>query len=135
MAFHAVLKKYAAISHIGLKQKVIFPDIHFNLGSGYQNQHGIFTAPVPGIFLFSTSILSSRDTSHETIYVHLMKNGEVLANAYASGDSSHHNQGSITVVTQLTAGDQVWVSLYGPSDTSMWGDNFDSFMGCLLFWV
>jgi len=131
VAFHAVIATLADISHIGLGQRIVFPDVFLNLGAGYQNSHGIFTAPQPGLYIFSTSIMS-HDTGHPEIWVHLMKNGNVMANAYAHGTSGRHDQGSVTVVAQLAVGDEVWVSLMGPADTTLWGERFDTFMGCLI---
>ena len=131
VAFHAVIKAFKEVAHLGINQNIVFPDIMLNLGGGYHNQHGVFIAPQPGVYLFSTSIMSYVGT-HSDIWVHLEKNGNILANAYGHGDSGRHDQGSVTVVAQLVAGDEVWVRLGGPADASLWGDGNDSFMGLLV---
>ena len=130
VAFHAVISG-GETKHLGVNQNLAFPVVVTNLGGGYHSSHGVFIAPRAGVYIFSTSIMAFH-TGHSTIYTKLMKNGNVLAKAYAHGGSGYQDQGSVTVVTQLAPGDEVWVALQGPADTSLYGDYFDSFMGCLV---
>lgn len=109
---------------------IIFDTERLNIGAGYHNQHGLFIAPVRGIYVFSVTILSSSG-GHPRIEVDLMKNDIVLVSAFAHG-SIDHDQGSVTVPVELDAGDEVWVQLEYPDDTSIWGNGYTSFSGFLL---
>ena len=51
---------------------------------------------------------------------------------FAHGDSSRHDQGSATIVTQLATGDEVWVENDDIADDSIGGYSFTTFMGCLI---
>ena len=125
IAFHARIDK-SAIEHIGITQKLVFDITVLNIGGGYHNSSGIFTAPAPGIYLFSLSVCILHQGKE--IHAEIMKNGLRVAGSYATG----YDQGSVTVLVPLAAGDEVWVSsLYHP-DTYLWGDTLTSFIGFMV---
>ena len=128
VAFHAV-NSGPSVHHVGAKQKIVFNKVNINAGAGYHAQHGLFIAPQPGLYIFSMSIFSD-NAQHPKIDVSLMKDGVLLARAAGNGG---RDQGSVTVVTQLDTGNEVWVELYLPADTAYYGDYFTSFMGCLVY--
>lgn len=131
VAFHATLAGGNAIRHLHINQTVIFDDVLLNLGGAYHAQHGLFVANVPGVYIFSVSIMALAGGSDSTM-VFIMKNGKEIAAAIADGRGSPHDQGSTTVVLQLVSGDEVWVSVQRHDDTAIWTDSLDSFMGCLI---
>ena len=131
VAFHAVIPD-GEHPHLGLNQKIVFDRVLNNLGGGYHNQHGLFIAPTAGVYIFSTSILSYTHNS-DSLTVSILKNGATLGAAYAHGESL--DQGSVSVVTQLATGDEVWVGHRYGSTESIWGDYYSSFMGCLIMYV
>lgn len=132
IAFHAVAD--ANQSHLGKGQNIVFETVLLNLGSGYHNQHGIFIAPVGGLYVFSVSILNQPLQSHEIIEAVLLKNGVKLAISLANGTPKTVDQGSITATTQLQDGDEVWVEVYYPgTDAFVYGNKFSSFTGFLLY--
>ena len=122
------------MTNLGDHQKVILDVVKLNLGPGYHSQHGLFIAPAPGLYIFSLSILAH---SHGSDYldVGIVKNGVDLGSAFAHGDSSTvpWDQGSVTVLVQLVAGDEVWVDRRFLSGPAVWVNYFSSFMGCPLF--
>lgn len=130
MAFHAVSTK-GETPHLGIKQNIVFVTQLLNLGGGYHNQHGLFIAPKPGLYIFSTSVLSYID-AHAEFNAAIVKNGFILATAYGHGDSGRHDQGSVTVVTQLNVGDEVSVKNINNADDSIWGSTYTTFMGILV---
>ena len=128
IAFHATSDN-GVTSNIGENQHIQFEDVHLNIGGGYHVQHGLFIAPVAGIYMFSTSIMATAGGSD--IIASIIKDGTNLAKAYAFG-GVNYDQGSVSVVTQLAAGDEVWVASVQRPSVSEYGDMFTSFMGCLL---
>ncbi|KAL4225656.1 hypothetical protein ACF0H5_016345 [Mactra antiquata] len=131
VAFHATINAAGNINHITIGQTIVFDKVKFSIGGGYHSQHGLFIAPKAGIYIFSVSALSS---DHNHLQVALEKNGVVLAITYASSyrEGTRHEQGSVTVVTQLSIGDEVCAVNTYPDDTSIHTDDFTSFMGCLI---
>lgn len=130
VAFHAVLDD-GETSNIGLGQHIPFPTELLNLGGGYHKLHGTFICSLSGVYVFSTSILSYRNP-HPDIQASVMKNGQVLARVYGHGDNGIYDQGSVTVTVQLQEGDEVWVELHNPADSSIYGYRYTSFTGFLL---
>ncbi|XP_045166062.2 uncharacterized protein LOC123529683 [Mercenaria mercenaria] len=126
VAFHAVID-LGHVSHIGIHQNIVFESVLLNLASSYHVQHGIFIAPTNGLYLFSTSIMA--DNNGKIIYTELVKNGAVLARTQGQGHSGSHDQGSVTVVTQLNASDEVWVRLHCCADDSLYGERYSTFTG------
>lgn len=127
VAFHALIDG-GDITGLGIGQNIVFDRVLLNLGNCYHEQHGVFIAPVQGLYLFSVSILSHSHT--DQIDVQLVKDGIGLGRVYAY-DQVRRSQGSVTVVAQLNAQDEVWTEVsYGDS---LWGGPQSSFTGVLLF--
>ncbi|XP_052777455.1 cerebellin-2-like isoform X2 [Mya arenaria] len=124
--------KSSSQSHIGIKQNILFEKIVLNLGGGYHPDHGLFIAPVPGVYMFSTSLLSFYTGSVE-LHADLVHNGNVINRVYGHGDSGRHAQGSQTAVLQLQVSDEVWVRNIDYNDESVYGGAYSSFCGSLLY--
>ncbi|KAK3583998.1 hypothetical protein CHS0354_036702, partial [Potamilus streckersoni] len=62
--------------------------------------------------------------------VHLIVNGKIKANSFASG-SSNWDQGSISSIVRCEAGQNVWISVRG--GTQLYGEYFTSFAGFFLW--
>ncbi|XP_045188011.2 uncharacterized protein LOC123545766 [Mercenaria mercenaria] len=132
-AFHAVSDKHE-IPHLQIDQSILFETVLLNIGGAYHSNHSLFIAETPGVYLFSVSILSFvNDRSEYTAA--LVKNGGNLALIYGHGDSGRHDQGSVTVVTQLKAGDEVWVKLLSSADDSIYGGRYTTFSGVMLYYL
>ncbi|KAL4225654.1 hypothetical protein ACF0H5_016343 [Mactra antiquata] len=131
VAFHATINAANDVTHINRGEKIVFDKVKFSIGGGYHSQHGLFIAPKAGIYIFSLSVMSSNHNSLEAV---LQKNGVGLAGAFADSynDGSPFQQGSVTVVTQLAVGDEVYVSNAWPDNTSLHTHDLTSFMGCLI---
>ncbi|XP_060580971.1 uncharacterized protein LOC132737658 isoform X1 [Ruditapes philippinarum] len=127
VAFHAVSDKHN-ITHLGSNENIKFETILLNVGGGYHSQHGLFIAPKAGIYLFSTSVV----TSGTKLYARITKNGAPLAKAFGLGNTVMNAQGSVTVTTQMNIGDEVWVKHIYPPDGSLWGERLTSFTGVLI---
>jgi hypothetical protein len=130
VAFHATLKG-GTVDHLHINQTIIFDTVMLNIGGAYHSQQGLFVATVPGIYIFSVSIMGLYGGTDSTM-VFILKNGKEVAAAIADGRRLNHDQGSTTIVAQLVPGDEVWVSVQRHDNTAIWGDSLDSFMGCLI---
>ncbi|XP_052807392.1 complement C1q tumor necrosis factor-related protein 3-like [Mya arenaria] len=130
VAFHAVMD--ASVDHLGHNQNIVFETVLLNLGNAYHNAHGVFQAPQSGVYVFSGTIMSWIDPKPE-IQAELVKNGQVLARIFGHGDSGRHDQGGVTVTTQLVTGDEVWIRELTPNDDAVYGGRFSSFTGFLLY--
>lgn len=94
------------IDHAAANQPVVFDNAITNVGNAYNTNLGTFTAPVPGIYVFSTTLFSVHDVSFHAGFV---KNGKVLTSMYITGQESHFDTSSQTIVLQLQTGDDVHV--------------------------
>ncbi|KAH3706154.1 uncharacterized protein LOC127857887 [Dreissena polymorpha] len=128
VAFSAM--KTATQEHIGINQNIIFGQVLTNEGGGFHPNHGVFTAPQSGVYVFSSSILTFANGEYHAAIVH---NGNIVTHIYGGGDSGRHDQGSQTVVIKLNAGDEVAVQNVDKPDNNIWGDLYSSFSGFLLW--
>ena len=127
IAFHAT-NDPGVTTQVGKNQHVLFEDVHINAGNAFHVLHGLFIAPRSGIYLFSASVMGHPNSPG--IIATIMKNGNKLVNIY--GMPQQYGQGSASIVTQLNAGDEVWVASTQISSATYYGDLFTSFMGCLI---
>jgi len=101
-------------------------EIHFNIGNHFSNGT-TFTAPVDGIYFFSSQILSN---ANSRVYHRLRKNGEGILGTYTESYSgTSHQTVTISIVYQLNAGDYVDSYCYV---TAAYGGNYANFNGCLI---
>ncbi|KAH3747143.1 hypothetical protein DPMN_181564 [Dreissena polymorpha] len=96
---------------------IVFEDVLYNHGSGYNSSSGVFTAPVGGTFLFTARLLSQ---SSGSVFFEINVNGSMNSNgalyghqgwSYASADS----------VVRLLPGDQVCIKLLYSNEISNGG--------------
>jgi hypothetical protein len=121
----------SAIHNLGTNENIRFDRVLLNEGDCYHNQHGLFITPKPGFYLFSVTLATYYG---RPFYAVLMKNGARLVSLSGNGQysGSYLDQSSITIVTKLNAGDEVWVVHMTPVDGSILGNYYSSFTGVLL---
>lgn len=90
---------------------VIFRDITFNEGNGYDKTTGIFTAPVSGTYIFSIQFCTSANDGLG--YVVMSKERE-LKRGYMK-DTDQDSCYSFEAVDILGKGDRVWIAYKDPS--------------------
>uniref|UniRef100_A0A8W8J9A9 C1q domain-containing protein n=1 Tax=Magallana gigas TaxID=29159 RepID=A0A8W8J9A9_MAGGI len=94
---------------------LVFPDIIYRKGTGYNPSTGIFTAPTAGTYVFYVSVQSE---SRQDIRLDIVLNGSGKVRAmawYGSGDSIYidiHQTGTNLVILHLQTGDRVWVKRF-----------------------
>ena len=93
---------------------LVFPDVIYSEGKGYDSKTGVFTAPTEGTYLFYISIQSAWQ---KYIYLDIVLNGASKVRSmaqYNSGNTiSMHQTGTNLVILYLTVGDRVWVKRGG----------------------
>ncbi|XP_053381665.1 cerebellin-2-like [Mercenaria mercenaria] len=127
VAFSATLDQLN-VEHIGVHQNIVFSDVITNIGNGYNNHHGLFVAPVSGLYMFSTTILSGQNADFA---VAIEINGSDVVRMFERGTDNRHGSATQTVIVQLQKGDDVAVQSLSP-DHTYWGDKYSSFSGVLL---
>ena len=124
VAFLATMTSQPSVS---ASSTILFDTVRTNVGNGYNIDDGSFTAPVDGIYQFSSTMMTAQDGE---IWAHFSLNGRNMAYIYAHGTEGRHDQGANTVILQLNKGDRVCVmSRY---TSTILGDGYSTFSGNLL---
>jgi len=126
VAFHATLTNH--LEHTGVHQMITFDNVITNVGTAYNPHFGSFVAPVPGVYVFHTTIMGY--SQHE-FRVSMVKNGAAVANLYIRGVESAWGNDSAMVIVHLNKGDDVAVQ-NNEIDKSVDGNHFSMFSGFLL---
>jgi len=129
VAFLATLASH--VLHAGQNQIIAFDRVVTNVGNAYNPHLGAFTAPVPGIYVFSVSLLSN---PRQTAQYQLKRNNDFISSIYlrTPPGASEYESTSQTVVLQLTKGDDVFLCNVD-GDKSLHGVNFSTFAGFLVW--
>jgi hypothetical protein len=120
-----------AMTNLGPNQNIVFDHVETNIGNGYNSHHGVFVAPVSGIYVFYASLLSVRDT---TLFCNLFVDGIKKVTIFDRVPQAGSAQGSQMLVIHLNQGADVAVKI-GYADHSVYGDNanfYTTFSGFLL---
>ena len=103
----------ADLVHCTDYQPIIFETVKVNRGGGYNNQHGTFTAPVPGIYSFSTTLTVM---SNNLYHVALVKGNATNEIGYLHSTARNEwQQRSTTILTHLNQNEEVWMVCLGDS--------------------
>lgn len=110
---------------------IVFDVVKTNVGSGYNQHDGVFTAPSQGPYVFCWTVAS---WYHSYVYSELMVNsrpyGRIMTN---SQDIHDEHVGSSVVVAVLNPGDVVYVRVAGSGGTLASTDRiYTSFAGWKL---
>ena len=116
------------------EQTIVFDQVDTNLGGGYSNTTGVFTAPVAGTYVFSlTFYMYYPSSSYASAgQLSIMQNNVQSLIVWLQLDSNA-NQGTAsgTTVLSLNKGDHVYVkAVY--ADMLIGGGNYSYFSGFLL---
>ncbi|XP_029931562.1 complement C1q-like protein 3 [Myripristis murdjan] len=108
---------------------LVYRTVITNIGNAYNNNTGIFTAPVAGVYFFT---LFFRAGQENTSTLMLFKNNMAVV---TTGDYSVANgadDGGNGVTLQLQQGDQVYVFLAAATHVWGGGNRYTTFSGFLL---
>merc|ERR1712002_459556 len=102
VAFSAGLSHHEYLQE---NQKVKYDTIFSNVGGGYDSTTGIFTCPVPGIYVFQFHALSHSDSN---MWLELHHNYNYVASIWGHVDNDYAAAGN-SVILRLAKNDQVYV--------------------------
>tara|TARA_Y100000015_G_C2345330_1_gene67953 strand:- start:51 stop:542 length:492 start_codon:yes stop_codon:yes gene_type:complete len=112
---------------------VLFDNAVLNQGSHYNTTDGKFTAPIAGLYSFSTVVLSDMGGTDNYFQLSLLINGTSYAKMQDYSYEDNDSSGSLSVVASLSASDYVQVNFnqpyYGATSAA---SNFTYFSGFLL---
>ena len=100
---------------------VVFDVIHLNDGGAYNNVHGVFTAPVAGVYHFTLELSFPNSNVSHGIYVYLMKTSTEIGYIYFDGTANRWLKHSTTATIHLAKGDDIWAKVIGRSGDSKIG--------------
>ena len=112
---------------------VVFDKTLTNIGNGYNQNNGYFTAPVEGLYSFSWTIATN---AKSTFHTYLEMNGEDLGRNAVGRVDNYSTSGSQSVMLHLVTNDTVCVkTLYSYNQRGlMHGAGLSSFSGFLIAW-
>ncbi|KAL4226398.1 hypothetical protein ACF0H5_014381 [Mactra antiquata] len=127
IAFSATLTSNLAT--LGRGQAIVYKQVDVNAGNAYDVRHGIFTAPIDGVYEFTTAVLNRPGISTG---LEIVKNG-ISCTKVKSGDDSYYTMGTNAVALDLQAGDEVWVRHVNESDSqTINGEGYTTFSGYFI---
>ena len=123
VAFTACHTLYATL---GAQQTVKYNSVTTNIGNAYDPRDGHFEAPVTGLFSFSLTGMAFQTTA---ISLGVLKNNAEIGAIYTNVGFA--DSGSITVHTQLSSGDHVWVENRSGAGARLHNGAYNCFSGIL----
>lgn len=112
----------------------VFAHTYHNTGNHYSTTTGRFTAPISGLFFFSTNMMSSNATTYNNAYYEITKNGSGIQRVYSSNGGSVHHRWNWSGVIYLNANDYITVDNPGASSLVLYGSSIEytAFTGFLV---
>ena len=118
---------------------VVFDLLQVNRVSGgdshYDNETGIYTVPLDGVYEFNIQIEANLDTDGDWNFVLMVDGDPYSYTRHTTNQTSEFISMSSTILLPLSLGQQTWVSVRGLD--AIWGMNsagmFSWFSGHLLF--
>ena len=133
VAFTAALSA-RVVEHVGLNETIQFDTVLTNIGNGFDNTTGVFTAPVSGIYMFTCSLIDHMEGVHGTAKLHaeIVQNDKVLGRIFAHATDTYRDQGSQTVFAQVNQGDRIFIRSVDNKDLGLGGELYSTFSGYLM---
>ena len=100
VAFFATINVHS-LNHLGLNQNIVFEDVVTNIGNAYNNHHGVFIAPVSGLYVFTTSLTSEHNMEY---WAKVVVNGTVIVRLNERGTDGRLGSGAQTIIIALKKG-------------------------------
>jgi len=109
----------------------VFANTFHNTGNHYSTTTGRFTAPITGLYFFSTNMMSSNAGTYNNAYYDITKNGSTIQRVYSSNGASVHHRWNWSGVIYLNANDYIAVDKSSSSSLVLYGggNDYTSFTG------
>ncbi|CAC5389751.1 C1QL [Mytilus coruscus] len=127
--FSAFAASLTASKTLGSGEIVKFDKVWTNINSDYDPSTGVYTAPKPGVYQFSCSVMTKYN---KVVRVLLWKNDMKTVAVYPG--SPGYNTGTINMVLELKKGDKVYIK-QGANDKDIYSEsayNYSMFSGYLI---
>ncbi|CAC5384730.1 COL8A [Mytilus coruscus] len=125
-AFSAVLTN---AQNVAENTATKFDRVVTNILDGYDPATGIFTAPIDGVYHFSSSVLSPKGNK---LFVSLYHNDVAITSIWASPADATFEMGTTNMVLDLKEGDEVAIRSRGNYRVHSHPDGFSSFSGFMI---
>ena len=96
---------------LGPGEIILFDKVWTNVGNGFNPKTGKFTAPQSGLYQFSGTVMSAKNT---LLYVFLFKNDKPTVSFYAGVG---YDTGTINMVFKLQKGETVYMKHHSNTQT------------------
>ena len=90
---------------------VVFDVIHLNEGNGYNNVHGIFTAPIAGLYHLTMALTTDAGKPWHHLHVNMMKSNNPIASVWLDDNTTDMLKRSATAMVHLVKGDDIWIKV------------------------
>ncbi|XP_052767959.1 uncharacterized protein LOC128208435 [Mya arenaria] len=114
--------------NIGVNQNILFDNVILNEGNGYHPLHGIFIAPISGLYLITASLLHG--PLNQYFHAAIMHQGNEIARLH--GTINTYDASTQTVILMVHAGEEIWVRSLDFANENVFGSRYSSFSGYLL---
>ncbi|XP_062610535.1 cerebellin-3-like [Saccostrea cucullata] len=94
---------YSSPRVFGPHQTIIFDRVILNEGGSYDARHGVFRAPVSGVYQFIVTFIM---VQHQTAWIEIIKDGVQLVYSWAG--LTDYNTATAQVNVRVEAGQDVW---------------------------
>ncbi|CAC5419143.1 C1QL [Mytilus coruscus] len=127
--FSAFSASLTATKTLGAGEIVKFNKVITNVNNDYDPSTGIYTAPKPGVFQFSCTVMTP---SGKTLHVGLWKNDTKTVTIYPG--QTGYNMGTQNTILELKKGDKVYIKQFGSGKEifSLSVDSYSVFSGYLI---
>ncbi|XP_071140630.1 complement C1q-like protein 2 isoform X2 [Mytilus edulis] len=118
----------ASLTHtkaLGSNEVMKFDKIWLNNGGIYNPNTGVFTVPMNGLYLVSSSMMSY---GVKQLHCHLVKNGQSNVGAFGK----EYSQGTLNAVMNLQKDDKLFIKQDGGSDEPVTGAHWSMFSAYLI---
>ncbi|XP_052101290.1 multimerin-2-like [Mytilus californianus] len=128
--FSAFAASLTASKTLGVGELVKFDKVWTNVQKHYDPITGVYTAPKPGVYQFSCTVMTS---SNGVLRVFLWKNNAKTVAVYPG--QIGYNTGTLNMVLELNKGDKIYIKQGGSEEKSIYSEshsNFSLFSGFLI---
>ncbi|KAL3856497.1 hypothetical protein ACJMK2_011248 [Sinanodonta woodiana] len=121
------------LQELGREHVIVFDQVEYNEGNGYDKLLGIFTCPVSGTYFFVASMLGF---PNQPVHTEIVLDGSKTAGMDSdSTGGGEFPQGTNIAIFRCALGQRVWVRIIEHLGTKVYGDQdrFTKFAGFILW--